>query len=205
MIHKSVYKRVFIVAGCRMNDHTLRLIDNKQVVVLKDYIKRNILRLNLQRYGLKRKILHPILYFQLIKFAVLKHLEPIGSITVIDKVLSLTYVENTGAAFGSFSGYTRVLSVFTALVLIVGLIYLLSGRLHSQVVSCGLTLIISGGAANLIDRVGREFVIDYIDPLFIKFAVFNFADILVTVGAFIVIIYLLYDIIKDSKTDKAKK
>ena len=124
---------------------------------------------------------------QLIKFAVLKHLEPIGSITVIDKVLSLTYVENTGAAFGSFSGYTRVLSVFTALVLIVGLIYLLSGRIHSKVVYWGLTLI------------------DYIDPLFIKFAVFNFADILVTVGAFIVIIYLLYDIIKDSKTDKAKK
>ena len=142
---------------------------------------------------------------QLIKFAVLKHLEPIGSITVIDKVLSLTYVENTGAAFGSFSGYTRVLSVFTALVLIVGLIYLLSGRIDSKVVYWGLTLIISGGAANLIDRVGREFVIDYIDPLFIKFAVFNFADILVTVGAFIVIIYLLYDIIKDSKTDKAKK
>lgn len=142
---------------------------------------------------------------QLIKFAVLKHLEPIGSITVIDKVLSLTYVENTGAAFGSFSGYTRVLSVFTALVLIVGLIYLLSGKIRSKVVYWGLTLIISGGAANLIDRVGREFVIDYIDPLFIKFAVFNFADILVTVGAFIVIIYLLYDIIKDSKTDKAKK
>ena len=142
---------------------------------------------------------------QLIKFAVLKHLEPIGSITVIDKVLSLTYVENTGAAFGSFSGYTRVLSVFTALVLIVGLIYLLSGKIRSKVVYWGLTLIISGGAANLIDRVGREFVIDYIDPLFIKFAVFNFADILVTVGAFIVIIYLLYDIIKGSKTDKAKK
>lgn len=142
---------------------------------------------------------------QIIKFIVLKHLEPIGSITVIDKVLSLTYVENTGAAFGSFSGYTRVLSVFTALVLIVGLIYLLSGKINSKIVYWGLTVIIAGGAANLIDRVGRHFVIDYIDPLFIKFAVFNFADILVTVGAFIVIIYLIYDIIKDSKNGKAKE
>ncbi len=142
---------------------------------------------------------------QIIKFIVLKHLEPIGSITVIDKVLSLTYVENTGAAFGSFSGYTRVLSVFTALVLIVGLIYLLSGKIQSKVVYWGLTLIIAGGAANLIDRVGRHFVIDYIDPLFVKFAVFNFADILVTVGAFIVIIYLLYEIIRDSKNAKAKE
>ncbi len=142
---------------------------------------------------------------QIIKFIVLKHLEPIGSITVIDKVLSLTYVENTGAAFGSFSGYTRVLSVFTALVLVVGLIYLLSGKIQSKVVYWGLTLIIAGGAANLIDRVGRHFVIDYIDPLFVKFAVFNFADILVTVGAFIVIIYLLYEIIRDSKNAKAKE
>ncbi len=142
---------------------------------------------------------------QIIKFIVLKHLEPIGSITVIDKVLSLTYVENTGAAFGSFSGYTRLLSVFTALVLIVGLIYLLSGKIQSKVVYWGLTLIIAGGAANLIDRVGRHFVIDYIDPLFVKFAVFNFADILVTVGAFIVIIYLLYEIIRDSKNAKAKE
>lgn len=142
---------------------------------------------------------------QIIKFIVLKHLEPIGSITVIDKVLSLTYVENTGAAFGSFSGYTRVLSVFTALVLIVGLIYLLSGKIQSKVVYWGLTLIIAGGAANLIDRVGRHFVIDYIDPLFVKFAVFNFADILVTVGAFIVIIYLLYEIIRDSKNAKVKE
>ncbi len=142
---------------------------------------------------------------QIIKFIVLKHLEPIGSITVIDKVLSLTYVENTGAAFGSFSGYTRVLSVFTALVLVVGLIYLLSGKIQSKVVYWGLTLIIAGGAANLIDRVGRHFVIDYIDPLFVKFAVFNFADILVTVGAFVVIIYLLYEIIRDSKKAKVKE
>ena len=142
---------------------------------------------------------------QIIKFIVLKHLEPIGSITVIDKVLSLTYVENTGAAFGSFSGYTRVLSVFTALVLIVGLIYLLSGKIQSKVIYWGLTLIIAGGAANLTDRVGRHFVIDYIDPLFVKFAVFNFADILVTVGAFIVIIYLLYEIVRDSKNAKAKE
>lgn len=104
-----------------------------------------------------------------------------------------------------FSGYTRVLSVFTALVLIVGLIYLLSGKINSKIVYWGLTVIIAGGAANLIDRVGRHFVIDYIDPLFIKFAVFNFADILVTVGAFIVIIYLIYDIIKDSKNGKAKE
>lgn len=51
---------------------------------------------------------------QLIKLAVLKYLEPIGSLTVIPKVIQLSYLENTGAAFGSFGKYTAVLSVFTA-------------------------------------------------------------------------------------------
>lgn len=142
---------------------------------------------------------------QIIKLVVLKYLEPIGKITVIDKFLSLTYVENTGAAFGSFSKHTEVLSAFTAVVLIVGLIYLLSGKIKSKIVYSGAVLVISGGAGNLIDRVFRSFVIDYIDPLFVKFAVFNFADILVTVGAFIIIGYLIYDIIRDTHKPKTEK
>ncbi len=142
---------------------------------------------------------------QIIKLVVLKYLEPIGKITVIDKILSLTYVENTGAAFGSFSKHTELLSAFTAVVLIVGLIYLLSGKIESKIVYSGAVLVISGGAGNLIDRVFRSFVIDYIDPLFVKFAVFNFADILVTVGAFIIIGYLIYDIIRDTHKQKTEK
>ncbi len=54
----------------------------------------------------------------------------------------------------------------------------------------------------MIDRIFRGIVIDYIEPLFIDFAVFNFADCLVTVGAFILIIYLIYDIISDLKNKK---
>lgn len=142
---------------------------------------------------------------QLIKLVVLKHLEPIGSYVLVNKFLSLTYVENTGAAFGSFSKYTVVLSVFTAVVLIVGLFYLLSGKIKSKVIYTSATMILAGGAGNLLDRVFRGFVIDYIEPLFINFAVFNFADILVTVGAAILIVYLIYDIIKDSKRSKSVK
>ena len=135
---------------------------------------------------------------QLIKLAVLEHLAPIGSYLLIDKVLSLTYVENTGAAFGSFGGHTAVLSVFTAAVLVVGLFYLLTGRVGSKLAYVCITAIIAGGAANLIDRVFRGFVIDYIEPLFIRFAVFNFADILVTCGAIVLIVGLICDIIKHS-------
>lgn len=135
---------------------------------------------------------------QVIKLVVLEHLAPVGSITLIEKFLSLTYVENTGAAFGSFSAHTTLLSVFTALVLIVGLIYLLSGKVSSKIAYACLTVIIAGGISNLLDRVFRGFVVDYIEPLFVNFAVFNFADILVTCGAGVLIIYLIYDMVKGS-------
>lgn len=142
---------------------------------------------------------------QLIKFAVLEHLAPIGSYCLIDRVLSLTYIENTGAAFGSLSSHTALLSAFTAVVLVVGLIYLLTGKSISKLAYVCITAIIAGGAANLIDRVFKGYVIDYIEPLFVKFAVFNFADILVTCGAIILIIRLIYDIVKQAEEDKAKK
>lgn len=142
---------------------------------------------------------------QIIKLAVLEHLMPVGSICLIDKVLSLTYVENTGAAFGSFGGHTALLSIFTAAVLVVGLFYLFFGKITSKMVYACLTAIIAGGAANLIDRVCRGYVIDYIELLFVKFAVFNFADMLVTCGAIILIIRLLYDIIAQSVKNKDGK
>ncbi len=141
----------------------------------------------------------------IIKSVVLKYLAPVGSYILVENFLSLTYVENTGAAFGSFSNHTALLSAFTAVVLLVGLIYVLSGKIKSKVVYTSLIMIISGGTGNLIDRITRGFVVDYIEPLFVRFAVFNFADILVTVGAAILIIYLIYDIIKDSKKSETVK
>lgn len=143
-----------------------------------------------------------VLIDQLIKLAVLKYLEPVGSIPVLNKVLQLTYVENTGAAFGAFSKYTVLLSVFTAIVLAGLIVYLLTKKIKFGMMYLSLIFIISGGFGNLIDRVFRGYVIDYIDPLFVKFAVFNFADILVTVGAAMLIIYMLYDMIRDTKEQK---
>jgi signal peptidase II len=63
---------------------------------------------------------------------------------------------------------------------------------------------IAGGIGNIIDRIRLHFVVDYIEPLFIDFAVFNFADCLITVGAFVLMFYLLVDIIKDEKAKKGK-
>lgn len=142
---------------------------------------------------------------QLIKLLVIEHLEPIGSLTLIDGFIRLKYAENTGAAFGSFSGKTSFLSIFTLVIIILALIYLFVKKRKVDVEYVCISLIIAGGLGNLVDRVFRGFVVDYIEPLFIDFAIFNFADILVTCSCIVLVIWLIYEIYRESKNEKRKK
>ncbi len=142
---------------------------------------------------------------QLIKTAVLRLGLAQGDIfTVLDDILQFRYVENTGAAFSLFSGKTELLSVFTALILLAGFVLIFKGKIKSKIVLTSVVMLMGGGLGNLIDRVFRHFVVDYIEVLFVDFAVFNFADCFVTVGEFILVGYLLYDIAKDLKKGRQK-
>ena len=64
-----------------------------------------------------------------------------------------------------------------------------------------IAVIAAGGIGNLIDRALYGFVVDFIEPVFVDFAVFNIADCAVTLGAVSLVIYLLLDLFK--KEDKA--
>lgn len=139
---------------------------------------------------------------QIIKLLVLEHLRPIGSLTLIDGFIQLNYAENTGAAFGSFSGKTTFLSIFTFVIIILGLVYLFVKKRKVDVEYVCISLIISGGLGNLVDRVFRGFVVDYIEPLFVDFAIFNFADILVTCSCIVLVIWLIYEIYRENKNEK---
>ena len=141
---------------------------------------------------------------QIIKYVVDLYLKPIGMADFIPGV-RLNYLENTGAAFGSLTGNTVLLSVLTAVVLVALLIALGKKFFGSKILHWAVALIAAGGIGNLIDRVFREYVIDYFEFTFFKFPVFNFADCLVTVGAVIAIVYLMYDIIVTAKKEKAEK
>lgn len=124
-----------------------------------------------------------------------------SSIILIPHVLNLTYVQNTGAAFGIGSNSTSMF--VTVNVVIIGLItyFIFSKREElSKLILIALHLILAGGISNLIDRIVRGFVIDYIDisPL-IKYPVFNLADIFVVVGCLIVVISLVKDTVIKKK------
>ncbi len=142
---------------------------------------------------------------QVIKLLVIEHLKPIGSLTLIDGFIQLNYAENTGAAFGSFSGKTSFLSIFTLVIIVVGIIYLMRKKRKVDVEYVCITLIVAGGLGNLVDRIFRGYVVDYIEPLFIDFAIFNFADMLITCSSVFWAIWLFYEVFKESKAEKGKK
>lgn len=107
--------------------------------------------------------------------------------------MHLRYLENDGAAFSMFSGSRSFLIVFP-IVMITLCFYLLhrKGRNH-RYLYLALPLVAAGGLGNLIDRMFRGGrVVDYLDFQLCNFAVFNFADICVTVGVIIMIFGILF-------------
>lgn len=126
---------------------------------------------------------------QLIKLWALNSLAPIGTMTLIPGVLSLTYVENRGAAFGIFTGQRTLLIILVAAILCGAGWLLLSRKIKSALERLCVLLIISGGLGNLIDRIRHGFVVDYIDinALF-SYPMFNLADCCVVLGACLMLI-----------------
>lgn len=139
---------------------------------------------------------------QLIKYLVVTNLKPIGYVDVIPKILRFRYVENTGAVFGSFSTHTVVLTVVSVILIIGTVVYLIKNKDKSKFVNACLILMVSGGIGNIIDRIRLKYVVDFIEPLFVNFAVFNFADCLITVGAFALVFYVIYDSFKGTAKKK---
>jgi len=145
---------------------------------------------------------------QLIKMVVTNRLMPIGSADFIPGIIEFNYTENTGAAFSILENHTEILSVVTLVIIVAGFVYLLSGKLKNKFLVASAILVLAGGTGNLIDRIFRGsqlfcgYVVDYIKLLFMDFAIFNFADCLVCIGAMMIIVYLLIDIIRDSKGHK---
>lgn len=141
---------------------------------------------------------------QVIKFFVERDLKPVEEIPFIEGFIRWDYVQNTGAAFGSFSDNTTLLSIITGIIIIAGIIAIIIKKINHKFLLVTSVMIISGGLGNLIDRIMRGYVVDYICTEFIDFPVFNFADILVTCGCFMLIGYLIWDTYKDYKTKKVK-
>ncbi|MBQ7542354.1 MAG: signal peptidase II [Clostridia bacterium] len=122
-----------------------------------------------------------------------------GRVLQADGFMALRYQENSGAAFSMLSGRTSVLIWLTGAVLLGCIVYLFLGRSGSRLTDAALLLVVAGGAGNLIDRIRLGYVIDYIEPLFVNFAVFNFADCLITVGAALLLVWAILGARRDKR------
>lgn len=142
---------------------------------------------------------------QLTKVVMQLWLLPKSTAQFIPNILQFTYAENTGAAFGSMKNARWFFIAVTLIVCIAMLYFMLRGKVKSGVVYTAFVFIVAGGLGNLIDRIFRGYVIDFIEPTFMRFAIFNFADCLVSVGAVIFIGYMIWEIVQDHKKEKAKK
>ncbi len=128
---------------------------------------------------------------QIIKFFVSANLKEIGSVSVIDNLLSFTYAENNGVAFGSFAGNRWIFVVLTTALIAAILIYMFKKKPKSKLFYASVALVIGGGIGNLIDRIFYGYVIDYISLSFFP-PVCNFADYCITVGTVLLMVYVLF-------------
>lgn len=143
---------------------------------------------------------------QMIKIWAVDSLMPVRTMDFIHigdfKIFDLTYLENRGAIFGSMQGQRWFLVGFTSLIIILGIIAMFMTIKRSKLLSVAICLFVAGGIGNLIDRVRFGYVVDMFELKLFRFAIFNFADICVTV-AFVMM--LIYGIFIDPKIEKAKK
>ena len=128
---------------------------------------------------------------QAVKWYVVKAIPLGGMRTFIPKVVSLTYLKNSGAAFSMLENQQWFFAIITLIAMGAAFVYLYRHIKGSIWLLLGLTLIISGGIGNFIDRVRQGFVVDMFHLDFMNFAIFNVADIYLTVGVGLLLIHIL--------------
>ena len=131
-----------------------------------------------------------IIIDQLSKIIVVNNLTNNKSIEVIKSFFYLTYTNNKGAAFSILTG-RRILLILVALIVIGVLIYYVrKNKIEGKVNKIALSLVIGGSIGNLIDRILRGAVIDFIDVKIFgyNFPIFNLADTFIVIGVFLLII-----------------
>lgn len=143
---------------------------------------------------------------QAVKYWAVHYLKEKGSIRFIHfgdfRILDLTYLENDGAMFGSMSGQRWFLIGFTSLMIAAGIFIMFIMMKRSKLLTSIIMLFLAGGIGNLIDRIRQGYVVDMFEVKLFNFAIFNVADIYVTVAVALLIVYVLFI---EPKADKKKK
>ncbi|MET3559230.1 signal peptidase II [Streptococcus rupicaprae] len=129
---------------------------------------------------------------QWVKFYVLETIALGETKSFIPSILSLTYLQNYGAAFSILQNQQWFFILVTVVIMVTAIRYLIKHRDDSWLLVLSLVLIISGGLGNFIDRLRLGYVVDMFQTEFMDFAVFNVADSYLTVGVVLLFSYMMF-------------
>ena len=130
---------------------------------------------------------------QITKYLVVANIPLHGNMPVMDGVFHLTYVQNDGAAFSSFSGM-QWLFALVFLLFAAAIIWEFSKKRmpFTTFERWCIASIFAGGLGNMIDRLRLGYVVDMVAVDFINFPVFNVADCFITVGCIVLLVHLIF-------------
>lgn len=141
---------------------------------------------------------------QISKMLVVSHLTLGTEVkSVIPGVINFVYVQNEGGAWGFLENNTFLLIGLTVVIMLICMTLLIKKGISDKVFFFGIVCILSGGIGNLLDRILRKYVVDFIQfAFFTSFPVFNVADTAICIGAGLLILYFIIDFIKDRKAKR---
>lgn len=141
---------------------------------------------------------------QISKLLVVNLLTKTDSITIIKNFFYLTYINNDGAAFSILVGKRIFLILIAVLVIVMLICYIKKNNIQNKLELVSISLIIGGSLGNLMDRVVKGYVIDFLDfKIFnYNFPIFNLADTFIVIGVFLL---LLKEIRKENTLDSRNK
>ncbi|MCL2366938.1 MAG: signal peptidase II [Oscillospiraceae bacterium] len=120
---------------------------------------------------------------------------------LIPGVIGLTHLQNTGAAFSILAGQRWLLAAIAFVACLV-LVFILLRYTEGFWGTLGLAAVLGGAVGNLIDRIFYGYVIDMFRTLFVNFAIFNIADIFITLGFITFCIHFITASVKQSREEK---
>lgn len=135
------------------------------------------------------------------KYLTVAHIDLHEVVDVIPGVLSWMYIRNTGAAWSILEGKMWFFYLVTIVVVGVVVVYLQKYGKNSRLLSIALAFILAGSIGNFIDRLRVEYVIDMVRLEFINFPIFNVADMALSIGVVLMILYVFLDEKKQKKNN----
>ena len=145
---------------------------------------------------------------QISKWLVVANIPLHESVDVIPGVFKFTYIRNDGAAFGMLDDARWVFMILSTVAIVGVIAYMFVKKPQSKLLCISLAFMVGGGIGNMIDRLCLGYVVDFLDfcafPKLWKWN-FNIADSFVVVGAGMLMLWMVLDLIREVKEEKVLK